>query len=93
MFIFHSKSGAGSDPRRGPITRSKSRSSASNESADPVITGGGAQGDTGSDPRRGPITRSKSRSSASNESADPLITGGGGAQFGGRKSKSSSEIR
>ena len=47
----------------------------------------------GSDPRRGPITRSKSRSSASNESADPLITGGGGAQFGGRKSKSSSEIR
>ena len=63
MFIFHSKSGAGSI----------------------------AKGGTCSDPRRGPITRSKSRSSSS-ETADPHITGGS-AQFGGRKSKSSSEIR
>ena len=49
-----------------------------------------AKGGTCSGPTRGPITRSKT--SSSSETTDPLITGGG-AQVGGRKSKSSSEIR
>ena len=63
MFIFHSKSGAGSiakggtcsGPTRGPITRSKT--SSSSETTDPLITGGGAQ-------VGGPLTRSKSKSSS-----------------------------